>query len=629
MMDRVHVSSSGGSAETVAGAYLGSPPYMPPECASGHADEADEQTDVYLLGATLYEILTARPPRQGSSMDELLELARTVDPVSPRQLKPTVPPALAAVCMKALARRKVDRYPGAGMLAQEVERYLADAPVTAYKEGLVVRARRWAKRHRRGVERAAIAAIVLAASLTGLVALQRSDLARATAQQESSRLARAWNGGRTDLSEFRRLSDQAHFFAASVTPDDDRAPFYDHREAESQGQGALAKIDAWGLDAGSLPIPEERDAVRGDLYELLLLLTQVHTSRTSDVATAGQGIAWLDRAASLREPTRSYYRLRSHCDRILGRKVEADASSLKADDARTPAIAIDHFLVGEAERSQPATTDPLSATPRTDATSIGRAVDAYRLAIDLDPDHYWSHFQLGRCYLALGRGPEAIEALGACISLRPEVPWGYSARGLALGLMKRFPEALRDLDRASAQDFRPARLNRGVIYTLQKRYDDALAEFEAVLQPPNDRRLIEAAYYRGQIYLDRGRDADAIREFDRALSERPEFRPALHARAQARLVAGDWTRGEGDFLLPCRWRKRARCSIWRAAEAWRLRGRFFRLDRRESDLIGPQANTPRTARAIARFPAKGRRSGRSNAPTLSRPGRDSAAAWTD
>ena len=572
--DRVHVSSSGGSSETVAGSYLGSPPYMPPEFASGHADEADEQTDVYLLGATLYEILTARPPRQGSSMDELLELARTVDPVSPRQLKPTVPAALAAICLKAMARRKVERYRAAGMLAQEIERDLADAPVTAYKDSLVVRARRWARRHRRGVERAAIAAIVLAASLAGLVALQRSDHARATAQQESSRLARL-EQGRTDLIEFRRLSDQAHFFAASVTPDDDRAPFYDHREAEAQGRAALAKIDTWGPDAGSLPIPEERDSVRRELYDLLLLLAQLQTSESLE-KSARQGIAWLDRARSLHEPTRSYYRIRARCDHILGNNEEAESSLRQANDARTPAVALDHFLAGESERSRPASKEAGGESPHTDVEGITRAVDAYRLALELDPDHYWSHFQLGRCYLALGRGPEAIEALGTCVSLRPDVPWGYSARGLALGLMKRYPEAMRDLDRASAQDFRPARLNRGVLYALQKRPNEALAEFEAVLQPPTDRRLIEAAYYRGQLYLDQGRDVEAIREFDRVLTERPDFRLALQGRAQAHLVGGDKIRGEADFNRGLALANGLSFNS-ESAEAYRLRGRFLRL----------------------------------------------------
>src|SRR5207249_909370 len=123
----------------------------------------------------------------------------------------------------------------------------------------------------------------------------------------------------------------------------------------------------------------------------------------------------------------------------------------------------------------------------------------------LQPNHYWSHFQLGRCYLSLGKASEALAALNAYVALRPDSPWGYSARGLALGLMKQFAEAERDLNPdlnlKLSRDFQPARLNRGVVYWLQKRHQAALRQLDAVLKGPADRQLLEAAYYRGQIHL--------------------------------------------------------------------------------------------------------------------------------
>src|SRR5205814_2752921 len=102
---------------------------------------------------------------------------------------------------------------------------------------------------------------------------------------------------------------------------------------------------------------------------------------------------------------------------------------------------------------------------------LERAVQSYEEALALDPAHFWSRFQLGRCYLALGRGSAAVEALGACVVLRPDSPWGYSARGLALALQRRYDEALHDLNRASDRGFRPAQLNRGVVHWLRRQPD--------------------------------------------------------------------------------------------------------------------------------------------------------------
>ena len=219
----VYLPASSGSAPTVAGAYMGSPPYMAPELAEGHADDADERTDVYLLGATLYEIVTGRAPRQGSSRDELLELARSVDPVPPRQVKPEIPRPLEAICLKAMTRRKQDRYPGAGTLAEEVQRYLAGEPVSVYREGLPARSWRWCKRHRRAVERTAAAVLVLAVAAVAGLALRRSELRRQTAEREAAQV-RQREQARIDVAEFRRLSDEAHFFAASILPDDRTRP---------------------------------------------------------------------------------------------------------------------------------------------------------------------------------------------------------------------------------------------------------------------------------------------------------------------------------------------------------------------------------------------------------------------
>jgi PAS domain S-box-containing protein len=109
------------SGYTVQGQTLGTPAYMSPEQAAGRPDLIDRRSDVYGLGAILYEILTGEPPFTGPSTDEVLRKVREEEPVPPGQFWTEVPPALEAVCLRALAKQPADRPAAAGDLAQEVQ----------------------------------------------------------------------------------------------------------------------------------------------------------------------------------------------------------------------------------------------------------------------------------------------------------------------------------------------------------------------------------------------------------------------------------------------------------------------------------------------------------------------------
>jgi PAS domain S-box-containing protein len=109
------------SAQTVQGQALGTPSYMAPEQAAGRLDEIDRRTDVYGLGAVLYEVLTGQPPFSGPDMGEVLRKVQEEEPVPPRDYWPEVPPALEALCLRALAKRPADRPGAADELAREVQ----------------------------------------------------------------------------------------------------------------------------------------------------------------------------------------------------------------------------------------------------------------------------------------------------------------------------------------------------------------------------------------------------------------------------------------------------------------------------------------------------------------------------
>jgi serine/threonine-protein kinase len=111
---------------TVQGQALGTPAYMAPEQAAGRLHLIGPRTDVYGLGAILYEILTGQPPFSGSDTHEVLRRVREEQPAPPHQLWSDAPPALEALCLRALAKRPEDRCAEAGELAQQVQHWLAE-----------------------------------------------------------------------------------------------------------------------------------------------------------------------------------------------------------------------------------------------------------------------------------------------------------------------------------------------------------------------------------------------------------------------------------------------------------------------------------------------------------------------
>jgi tRNA A-37 threonylcarbamoyl transferase component Bud32 len=183
---------------TMAGQVLGTPAYMAPEQAAAGLARVDFRSDVYGLGAILYEILTGKPPFTSGpalTIQELLRKVREEEPPRPRELCPGVPRALEGICLRALAKKPEDRHASAADIAHDVQCWLADEPIPGFREPLPARVGRWARRHKPLVAGAAALLVTAVAGLAASTILIGKEQARTEAMalkaEQNFRKARA------------------------------------------------------------------------------------------------------------------------------------------------------------------------------------------------------------------------------------------------------------------------------------------------------------------------------------------------------------------------------------------------------------------------------------------------------
>jgi eukaryotic-like serine/threonine-protein kinase len=197
--------SLGDSPPTIDGCVVGTPAYMSPEQAEGRVDALGPASDVYSLGATLFYILTGRPPIAAKSTAEALEQVRRGALLDARTIDASVPRPLAAICRKAMALSPAARYARAADLAEDLERYLADEPVSAYRESGPERAARWLRRHKSWTAAGGVAVVLVA--IVSCAAAIVVDRARDRAVQlagENAALAESERTARQETEQRRK-----------------------------------------------------------------------------------------------------------------------------------------------------------------------------------------------------------------------------------------------------------------------------------------------------------------------------------------------------------------------------------------------------------------------------------------
>lgn len=232
---------------TQSGAQMGTPSYMPPETARGCPSDGPAG-DVYSLGATLYAMLTGRPPFQTPHPIETLRQVVQKDPVPPRRLNTTVHPDLETICLKCLQKEPSKRYPTARELADDLRRFKNRQPILARPVGTIERLWLWSKRNR-GVAALTFAVFSLLL-IIGIGSTATVFKLSANAREVHARLVRQYVGQGLQLAQDSQTLAALPWFLEALRLDEGTSTEREQRIRLASALGAAPHTSyVWAFDA--------------------------------------------------------------------------------------------------------------------------------------------------------------------------------------------------------------------------------------------------------------------------------------------------------------------------------------------------------------------------------------------
>jgi tetratricopeptide (TPR) repeat protein/tRNA A-37 threonylcarbamoyl transferase component Bud32 len=531
-------ASGSGSAPTQMGTAVGTPQYMSPEQAAGRLDLLGPASDVYSLGATLYCLLTGKVPFDAADVGALLQRVQKGEFPPPRQLKRNVPAALEAVCLKAMALNQQDRYASTRALADDIEHWLADEPVIAWREPLAVRAGRWVRRHRVLAASTAAGLVVALVLVSGgavwLEQRKEQERRERLAQQERAReQAEAGLAQAVALRQGYRYADakamleQVHGWArqASDRDLDTRVNQADAdlvlaRDLDRVRQEAATLIEGkWGAARMLEEFPavlarHGMDVLAGDLDEL---------SQTIRASAVRQDIvAALDNWTLVEINLQRFHRLvgLANCADELDPWRQAVRAGIAQGDRQRLVQLV--RVTGEG-KATPGVVLLLAHAfgPRSEeATGLLRRMQLER------PHDFWVNFELGKHLYEQKKYQEAVECYLVAVALRSYSPLAHSNLGVALHAKGKVDEAIACYQKAIAIDPKhaPAHYNLGSAWYGKRKVDEAIACFHraSVLDP----KLAPAHNNLGWALQGQGKTDEAIACYQKAIAIDPKYAPA-------------------------------------------------------------------------------------------------------
>jgi tetratricopeptide (TPR) repeat protein len=528
---------------TMTGDLIGTLRYMSPEQALAKRVVVDHRTDVYSLGATLYELLTLEPVFGGRDRQEVLRQIAFEEPRPPRRLNRWAPAELETIVLKALEKNPADRFATTQELADDLGRYLRDEPIRARRSTLLQRARKWSRRHKTVVRAAAVCfltTVTLLAASIGWVAGDRAERRARAADDLNIALREA--GGllkEGDWPKAKASIERAKGLLAGAGADDAL------QQRLKQVQADLEMVEM--LESARL----EQTSVKDNYFD------QQRADPLYAAAFHNYDLPVLEL-----EPSETARRITASAIRAQLMAALVDWAAIRGSDADYKKLTALVLLVEEDpwrrqvyralnEKDWPRITrlaqdpDALDLSPTclmaigniiaTKADLTEAAVQFLRRAQQRHPDDFWINERLAFFLSGMKphKGEEVIGFYRAALAVRPQSPGGHLNLGVALQNDGRLDEAIAAYREAIRlkPDYAGAHNNLGHALAKQRKFTDAMAEYrEAIRLMPDD-----AMYHHnlGLALANQGMQSEAEIEQRVAIRLQPDYADAHNSLGNA------------------------------------------------------------------------------------------------
>jgi tetratricopeptide (TPR) repeat protein len=528
---------------TITGDLVGTLRYMSPEQALAKRVVVDHRTDIYSLGATLYELLTLEPAFSGTDRNELLRQISFEEPRPPRKRNKSIPLELETIVLKALEKNPADRYATANELAEDLRRFLHDEPIRARRATLIQQARKWARRHRAVVWSAvtilAVTALMLAATLgwaarwrleQRMAADREAELALVESKrfQEQRRLPEArWaihrarpleTSGQLSKDIERRIRQRLTDMEMATQLEDVRLlqanVKNEHFDTAAADEGYRLAFEFYGMDVLDLDPEEAAERIQASTIPMEIAAALDCWAYARRVTREKRDSNWKHLLAVARaaNPDDMANRIRDAWQRldIKGLLELARAEQTSALSPSTVLLLADSLRVIHPQQK--------SFRARQEA------VDLLRKSQEFHPNDFWINHRLAEC--PRDTEPPQLEESArfftAALVLRPRSAGVHVNLGNVLEDLGRLHDAERHFRKAIALDERYAvpHYNLGSLLWFKKgRLEESEAEYRRAIEL--NPKYAEAYSNLGVILAEAGRLEEAKAECQKALELNP------------------------------------------------------------------------------------------------------------